>query len=237
MRVISTKYRSDLPEIMDEFDFNGKELEQVLQSIDRINTALGGHRVTIQGIENLIRTTANKKYIIVDVGCGSGASLRKLAKWANQRKEKFQFIGIDANPDCIAIAKKTSKKFTNISFECINVFSNEFEQINADVIFSSLTLHHFKNKDLISLLQKLKQQAQLGVVINDLHRSKLAYYLFLMYGFLFIKSKVAKHDGLISILRGFKSEDFNNYAQQIPLSKHQIKWCWAFRYQWIIHNK
>lgn len=237
MKIVCTKHRSQLPEIMDEFDFNGKELERVLKSIDKVNTALGGHRVTINGIKKLIDFEKKKQLTIVDVGCGSGASLRKLAKWGQKKQMQFKFIGVDANPECIAIAKKNSKKYSHITYKCINVFSKEFELLKADIIFSTLTLHHFENNDLVKLLQKIKPQAKLGIVINDLHRSKMAYYLFKLYGFFFIKSKIARHDGLISILRGFTKKDFNKYAQLIPIKNHQIKWFWAFRYQWIIQNK
>lgn len=237
MSIVSTTHRSDLPEIMDEFDFNGKELEKVLKNIDQINSALGGHRVTVNGIEKLIEQQKQPKYTIVDVGCGSGASLRKLAKWAKRRPEQFQFIGIDANPECINIAKKASKEVEHLRFECINVFSKEFEAVEVDIFISTLTLHHFKNAELIKLMQKLQQQANIGIVINDLHRSKTAYYLFKLYALFFIRSKIAKHDGLISILRGFQKEDFSNYAEQICIQNHEVNWFWAFRYQWIIQNK
>ena len=234
---ISTKKRSELPEIMDEFDFNGKELERVLKSIDQINAALGGHRVSINGIKKIIKPAAHSTFTIVDVGCGSGASLRKLAQWGEKQAIKLQFIGIDANPDCIQIAKKASKEFTNLSFQCMDVFSKKLHTLNVDVFISTLTFHHFKDEKLVQLLQVLQQQANIGIIINDLHRSKLAYVLFKLYGFFFIKSKIAKHDGLISILRGFKQQDFNNYAQQVSIKKHSLKWFWAFRYQWIIQNK
>ncbi len=62
MQLISTKYRSQLPEIMDEFDFNGKELEKVLHNIDQINVALGGHRVTVDGIKKLIEQYPQNQY-------------------------------------------------------------------------------------------------------------------------------------------------------------------------------
>ena len=41
--------------------------------------------------------------------------------------------------------------------------------------------------------------AKIGIVINDLQRSGLAYYLFKLFSLIFIKTDVAKIDGLISI--------------------------------------
>ena len=43
-------------------------------------------------------------------------------------------------------------------------------------------------------------------------------------------------DGLTSILRGFKREELESFSNILQV-KPQIKWKWAFRYQWIIQNK
>jgi hypothetical protein len=43
-------------------------------------------------------------------------------------------------------------------------------------------------------------------------------------------------DGLTSILRGFKRKDLENFSKELKVMP-QIKWKWAFRYQWIIKNQ
>ena len=43
------------------------------------------------------------------------------------------------------------------------------------------------------------------------------------------------HDGLISVLRGFKRKDLNRISEKINV-KPQISWKWAFRFQWIIQK-
>ncbi len=237
---INTKFRSNEAEIMDEFSFQGEELEKVLNSIDRVNHNLGGYKVTINGILKLINRNKSKitqPIKIVEFGCGSGASLRKIANFFRNSTYEVQLIGIDANPHIIEIAKQQSKSDTNLTFITMDVFSEEFKNVDADIAFSSLTLHHFKEKDILKLIKVLYANTKFGIVINDLHRSKIAYRLFQLYAFFFVPSKVAYHDGLISILRGFKGEDFVDFAKRLNLSeKHQIKWKWAFRYQWIIQH-
>ena len=70
----------------------------------------------------------------------------------------------------------------------------------------TLFLHHFKNEELISILKTTTEKATIGVVVNDLHRHKLAYYLFKLIGY-FIKNKMVRQDGLTSILRAFKRKE------------------------------
>ena len=93
-------------------------------------------------------------------------------------------------------------------------------------------LHHFKNEELISFLKSTIKKVTIGVVINDLHRHKLAYYLFKLIGF-FIKNKMIREDGLISILRAFKRKDLENISIQMKV-QFSIQWKWAFRYLWVL---
>ena len=48
------------------------------------------------------------------------------------------------------------------------------------------------------------------------------------------RTKIARHDGLVSVARGFRKKDLEDLSQEIPVTKHQINWKWAFRYQWLL---
>ena len=97
-----------------------------------------------------------------------------------------------------------------------------------------MTLHHFKDEDILDIMPLLYDQSKIGVVVNDLQRSKLAYLLFKLYSGVFMKSDIAKNDGAVSILRSFKKEDLLNYSNRIKVNNFELKWCWAFRYLWIL---
>ena len=43
-------------------------------------------------------------------------------------------------------------------------------------------------------------------------------------------------DGLTSILRGFKRKDLEKFSKTLQVIP-QIKWKWAFRFQWIIQKQ
>jgi len=63
----------------------------------------------------------------------------------------------------------------------------------------------------------------------------LTYYLFKLVC-LTISNPMAREDGLISILRGFKKEDLINYSKKLKLKNYVVQWKWAFRYLWTIDN-
>jgi len=232
---INTSKRSEEAEIMDDFELKGEELEQTLTDLEKINKWLGGNKITLEGIRILLKDLPEKTTIrIADVGCGSGAVLREIANWGRNQKFDLELIGIDANPYAIEIARRRSDYYPEIKFETLNIFGEEYKKQEYDIVLCTLTLHHFKDEEILELLNILKDQSQLGVIINDLQRSKTAYILFQAFCKVFISNEIARKDGLTSILRGFKKNDLKKLATEISAKEHYIKWKWAFRYRWIL---
>ena len=93
----------------------------------------------------------------------------------------------------------------------------------------------FKEEEIVSLLFSLSNKATIGIVVNDLQRSEIAYGLFKLLGIV-ISNYMIKQDGLTSILRAFKREDLEHISKKLNL-KSQIGWKWAFRYQWLIFSE
>ena len=231
----SSKYRSNQSEIMDDFDLNGDVMKELLTDLKNVNKWLGGNDITINGIIKLLPEGAKEQTItILDLGCGDGEMLRECARFADREGYNFQLIGIDANVFILEEARKRSIDFLNITFQELDIFSTEFGNLNYDIALCTLFLHHFSDNDLKILIQRFIDQAQVGIVINDLHRSRLAYWLFKMASYLMIKTSIARHDGLVSIARGFKRGELEILSKEIKNSKSIISWKWAFRYSWIL---
>jgi 2-polyprenyl-3-methyl-5-hydroxy-6-metoxy-1,4-benzoquinol methylase len=230
---IDTTYRSNKTEIMDDFTMKGELLRDTLDKLGKINKLLGGNSVTLNGIRQLLEgKPKDKTYAIIDLGCGHGDILRLIADFGRKEGFNFQLIGIDANQDAIDYASELSVEYSELSFENKDIFSEDFQNMNYDIALATLFLHHFKTDELEVLLKQLASRAKLGLVINDLHRSEIAYGLFKLLS-LVISNQMIIDDGLTSILRAFKRKDLENLAQKLNL-KSEIRWKWAFRYQWLI---
>ncbi|MEJ6792337.1 MAG: methyltransferase domain-containing protein [Lacinutrix sp.] len=234
--LINTKYRSEEEEIMDDLDYNGPILHDTLDKLAKINQWLGGNIVTINGLKKGLKNHPKDKTItIIDLGCGGGDILREVSVFGKKNEYKFQLIGIDANPHTVNYAIKLSEEYDNIKFKAIDIFSDEFEALEYDLVLTTLFLHHFKEYQLVSFLKPVLEKAKLGIVVNDLHRHKLAYYLFKLLCTT-IKNKTIVEDGLTSVLRGFKRNELKDISEKIN-ANHQIQWKWAFRFQWILKQK
>ncbi|KGL60155.1 hypothetical protein SAMN04487762_0105 [Polaribacter sp. Hel1_33_78] len=230
---INTKYRTDKEELMDDFSIGGDLLRDTLDKLENINRWLGGNLVTLNSLKKILKNHPKEQELkIVDIGCGHGDILRDVAKFGRKNGYNMKLLGIDANPTAIEYADELSTEFHELSFTTEDIFSMEFKKRKFDVVLATLFLHHFKEEELVSFLGNTLKQTKIGIVVNDLHRHKLAYYLFMILS-LFIKNKMIIEDGLTSVLRGFKRKDLVKISEQLSI-KPQISWKWAFRYQWTL---
>ncbi|EOZ92045.1 hypothetical protein A33Q_4138 [Indibacter alkaliphilus LW1] len=223
--------RSTQKEIMDDLEVDGPELVQALSELKTINKLLGGNKVTLSGINQLIKKNPQEDYSIADLGCGRGDMLRVIADWAYQNEIPVALTGIDANPNIIAIAKEKLSDYKNINFRVENVFSDDFLKEPVDIITCTLFTHHFTDAELIQLFSSFKEKVRLGVVINDLHRHPLAYYSIRVLTKYFSRSSMVKNDGPLSVLRSFKKNDWSEILNKAGFSDVEITWKWAFRWK------
>jgi 2-polyprenyl-3-methyl-5-hydroxy-6-metoxy-1,4-benzoquinol methylase len=234
---VDTSQRTSKEELMDDFALTGHELRDALDKIALINQWLGGNKITLDGIKKLTKNYPKDKAIsIIDIGCGNGDMCRSIANLGRQEGVSFNISGIDANTYTINHAKSLSKSYPEVSYATLNIFDTEFSALNYDIAVCTLTLHHFTDQEIISLMTLLVNKAKLGIVINDLQRSALAYRLFQLICFVFQLNRMSREDGLTSILRGFKKQDLEKLSKKLQLKEYTINWKWAFRYQWIIKN-
>ncbi len=232
---IDTTHRTDEEEIMDDFSIDGKVLHDTLDTLATINKWLGGNKIALDSIKKVLKNHPKTEPItIIDLGCGGGDILRRISIFGKKAGYRFNLIGIDANKDAIVYAKKLSEDYDNISYFDYDLFSEEFDQLEYDLVLSTLFLHHFKEAQIISVLEKILQKAKLGIIVNDLHRHPMAYYLFKLIT-IPVTNRLIIEDGLTSVLRAFKRKELVSFSEKLNVVPY-IKWKWAFRYQWIIQK-
>lgn len=241
---ISFNVRSTGVEIMDDLDCKGEVIDQTLRELDFINQWLGGNAVTISALDALLKNSNPTKNIsIADLGCGSGEMLRLIAKRAATAGRKISLTGIDANLNIIKYAEANTpspvEKGTGVevAFEAANIFSTEFKQRKFDIILCTLFLHHFNEDELIAIFSSLKSQAQMGIIVNDIHRHPFAYYSIKWLTQLFSKSAMVQFDAPLSVLRAFTQKELQLILLKAGIFNYQLKWKWAFRWQLIIRTR
>lgn len=229
--------RSDDLEIMDDLNCSGDVVRQTLVELEFINKWLGGNSVTVGGLRMLLASRQFDQSVplkIADLGCGGGDMLKLIDKYLKKEKLEGRLKGFDANPNIIAFAWVNSSDHLDITYNTLDILSDEFKSKPFDVFFATLFLHHFTSDQLVEIFDSLKRQTSLGIVINDLHRHWLAYYSIKLLTKFFSRSSMVKYDAPLSVLRGFTKGELIEILQRAGIKTYSLKWKWAFRWQLII---
>jgi len=221
--MINLQHRSNKKEILDNDDLPFEDIKICMKELNSINTLLGGHAITVNGMDRF-SSSKNEKLIVCEIGCGGGDNLKAISK----KYKTSNFIGIDLKESCVDFA---AKQYPELNADWIaSDYSKVFFKDPPDVIFSSLFCHHFTDDQLIFMLQWMHKNSKKGFFINDLQRNSLAYYLIKLLTSIFSKSYMVKNDGPISVSRSFVKKDWQILFSKAGISNYTVKWKWAFRY-------
>ena len=210
------------------------DIQLCMGELNSVNTLLGGHAVTISGINDF--SLNNSELYICEIGCGGGDNLKAISKHLKAPNINLSFIGIDIKKECIEFAARQNPEiyaqWIAKDYRLVNFGMNK-----PDIIFSSLFCHHFTDHELVEMIQWMRLNSKMGFFINDLQRHQLAYYLIKNLTKVFSKSYLVKNDAAVSVSRGFTKEEWENIFLKAGIKNYTIKWKWAFRYLIISKNE
>lgn len=225
------KDRIYTPELIDlgPSHYTLPEYEDCLRQLGRIGKIMGGDRATFDAIDRLPSAPSS----ILDVGCGGGAFTIRLAK----RYPKAKVVGVDISAEAIAYANKQLKNqphLPNLLFQLADKPSLDYSPKQFDVVTATLVCHHLNDTELVAFLKEAVRVAGQAVIMNDLHRHPLASGSFAMIAPILFPNRLIWHDGLLSIKRAFKRDDWVRYLEAADISSDKVflTWQWAFR--WIL---
>jgi len=223
--------RSVLTEMLDEPSIPKNQLIRNMQELDFLNRKMGGHAITLKGIARLV-TDKEKEYRLADLGCGSGDLMKYLASWARSEGFKMRLTGIDIREEAIEHLWDHCREYSEIS-GIIGDYSYLLKNSsNIDIYVCSLFCHHLQDSQMADLIKQFRLHAKVGFVINDLRRSWLAWFSVKIFTFLWKGSKMAKHDGPVSVLRGFRRSELECWLDHASVSSFTIRRGWGFR--WLV---
>lgn len=225
--------RSYEPELLDEEGIPGEAIAQMLHEINYINTWLGGHKITLAGLKAFQPFSQIKPLHVAEIGSGGGDNLKVIYQWCKSNNIDVKLTGIDIRPECIDYAKKRTKGLP-VQY-VISDYKLAYFDSPPDIIFNSLFCHHFKEDELVFMLQWMRHNSRMGFFINDLHRHPLAFLSIKLLTKLFSKSFMVKYDAPLSVRRGFTKQDWKLLFEQAGLQA-SVEWKWAFRHLVVSKN-
>jgi 2-polyprenyl-3-methyl-5-hydroxy-6-metoxy-1,4-benzoquinol methylase len=224
--MINLSKRSYQKELLDADNIPFEDIKQTMKELNSINSLLGGHKITTEGVKKLIGN--NTSIAVCEIGCGGGDNLKGISKYLAGKKITGAYTGIDLKKECTDFAQQ---QYPELNATWITSdYSKVVFETKPDIIFSSLFCHHFTDEQMREMLVWLNTNTSKGFFINDLQRSPVAYYLIKWLTAVFSKSYLVKNDACISVSRGFRKKEWELLFKKAGISNYSIRWRWAFRY-------
>ncbi len=223
------KHRSLKPERIDTGDYTPEEFESFLQEIRFINRFFGDRRVLRKTLFSDIERENLRKFSVLDVGAGSGELLRAIAEFARENGRTATLTGLDLNAISARSIAEEGQEFNEITSVRGDALKLPFDDNSFDYAISSLFTHHLSDENIVEVLREMDRVARKGIYIIDLHRHPLAYALYKAFCVLFRISQLVRHDGSLSILKGFKPREMKEFGEAAGLENTSTERYFPFR--------
>src|ERR1700677_2897668 len=213
------------PELMDLPNQDENALRNDLEHLARLNKTFGGRKA----VETVFHKLADKtrSLLLIDLAAGYGDHGRNLLGLSKARQHDVTIVAVDFQFQTLQIARSATPSNKKMFFVQADARQLPFRNKAADLAFCRLALHHFAEKDALTVLQEMARVGKLGTACVDLVRSRLAVLgIWLMTNFL-IRDPMVRHDARLSVRRAFTDIEMKSLAHQAgwPNLK-QIKFFW-----------
>lgn len=226
------RHRSLRKELLDGDAIPPEDLYQNLRELDFINHWLGGYSISFDAFRKVLKK--GRSYRIVDIGCGGGDTLKRIAGWNRRQQYDLALYGIDLKSDCIDYADSNLKGL-GVGLICDD-YRNVYQHLDhVDIIHACLFCHHLTDDELSSLIRFATEHRAI-LIVNDLERNALAHYAIRFLTKLFSKSYLVKNDAPLSVLRGFKKKEWVRILESAGAKRYSVRNKWAFRHEVIVYG-
>ena len=164
---------------MDEPGLAPDILTRALDDLDRINRVTRTAPRLTTAIARLAPGDHSAPLTVHDYGCGGGGVTAALARGLLRLGVNASVTGLDANPTAVARARDrwcrpdaSPAGASDLRFDHLVVGTDPLPA--ADIAASSLFLHHLQDDALDAFLGNLAETVRIGVVLDDLVRSRSA---------------------------------------------------------------
>jgi ubiquinone/menaquinone biosynthesis C-methylase UbiE len=217
------KTRATQPERIDTGDYTQEEYERFLKEIRFINRHLGDRSALEATLLADIDRAGLAEFSILDVGAGSGELLGVLAEFAKSTGRKAELIGLDLNKLSvkeIAAESNAHPEITSIQGDALRL---PFADGSFDYAICSLFTHHLADEQIAPVLSEMSRVTRRGILVIDLERSAKAWVLYKLFCIAYRISPLVRHDGSLSIRKGFRPHEMLEMGRRAGLSNMTVE--------------
>jgi 2-polyprenyl-3-methyl-5-hydroxy-6-metoxy-1,4-benzoquinol methylase len=230
MLQVLTNRRAVTDEIMDAPDVDETALVHALGVLRRINRISRTAQQMLRPIIQFTKRTGLDRISLLDMACGGGDVPISIALAARQRGINIDLTLLDRSPTAIrqatAAAARAGVPCRGIEVDALG----EMPALSADVVTSSLFLHHVHQPQQVAdLMRRMREIARHMVIVSDLRRSRSGLLVAWTACRVLTSNKMVHHDGPASVRGAWTLKEISNLAAQAGMAGARIRHCRPWR--------
>lgn len=203
--------RSLKTELLDTDGHAPAELGENFRDICRVNQLLGGTSVILRHLPALVADIPQDQPVtILDLATGTADIPCAIVKWSRKQNRAVEIVASDVSEDILSLAREATRSHPEISLVRYDARSVPLPDKQYDIVLCSLSLHHFSPNDAILVLREMRRLAKVGIILNDLSRSRVGYVAAWIASRLTTRNRLTRHDAPLSVLRAYTPDELAN---------------------------
>lgn len=218
------------PEHMDEPGIPRAELDRALGFIRAVNARLGGSAALLAHLKRWsARWPKGRPITLIDIATGSADIPVAAVRWARSRGHDLRVTGVDLHQTTLDLAREhvarhpgVAEAITLVEADALTL-TDRFAPAGFDYAHAGMFLHHLSFEKALTVLRIMDRLARRGIVLNDLHRSRLAA---IGIDLLTLPApKMVRHDARVSVRAGFTRAEVLDMARRLELDycRYQLR--------------
>lgn len=214
--------RNRVDEMMDDPSLDVAAHKVALRDLSRLNRFSGSVDVLWEPIQDYCAKRRRKSVRLLDVATGSGDIVIELERRGRAVGLQIEGFGCDISSVAVAEASRRAEaEGAQSRFFVLDPVRQNVEE-KFDIATVSLFTHHLSDEQVVLLMCSLSRCANL-ILINDLARSSLNWFLVFMATRLLSRSPVVHFDGPASVCNAFTPNELRSLAQQAGLLNCKVE--------------
>jgi 2-polyprenyl-3-methyl-5-hydroxy-6-metoxy-1,4-benzoquinol methylase len=153
---------------------------------------------------------------LLDLGAGDGSLGAGLERWAAKRNWSWKVTNLDCNPHALQLCK-------NGRTVAGSVLELPFENESFDVVIANQMTHHLaSDEEIAQHFREALRVSRQAILLSDMQRNAFLYGIIWMVLHAGMFPKHFRDDGLLSVKRGFRVDDWRALANRAGIHNAKV---------------